>query len=139
MHWGRPGMTGSFPQSSPIVAENQWIEIARVEDVPLGAVRGVRANGRMLALVNVDGAIHALDGVCPHLKGPLWQGAIWHGQLECPWHHFRYDPATGRNTYPANVYPDDVPQLQEQVAPVCTFAVRIEDGKILVRLSERER
>jgi len=132
-------MTGSFPQSSPIVAENQWIEIARVEDVPLGAVRGVRANGRMLALVNVDGAIHALDGVCPHLKGPLWQGAIWHGQLECPWHHFRYDPATGRNTYPANVYPDDVPQLQEQVAPVCTFAVRIEDGKILVRLSERER
>src|SRR5487761_438630 len=103
---------------------NQWVEVARVEDVPPGAVRG--------ALVNVDGVIHALDGVCPHMKGPLWQGDLWHGQIECPWHHFRSDPATGRNTYPANVYPDDLPQLQEQIAPVCTFPVRINKGTVFV-------
>ncbi|HEV2314599.1 MAG TPA: Rieske (2Fe-2S) protein [Candidatus Acidoferrales bacterium] len=118
-----------------MVGEN-WIEIARVEDVPPGSVHGARANGRMLALVNVDGVIHALDGVCPHMKGPLSQGAIWHGQLECPWHHFRYDPTTGRNTYPANVYPDDVPQLQEQLAPLCTFPVRVEDGKVMVSFTQ---
>ncbi|MGC1107653.1 MAG: Rieske 2Fe-2S domain-containing protein [Candidatus Acidiferrales bacterium] len=118
---------------NPELARDSWIEVARVEDVPPGCVRGARANGRMLVLVNVDGVIHALDGVCPHMKGPLWQGAIWQGQLECPWHHYRYDPATGRNTYPANVYPDDVPELQEDIQPVCAFAVRIENENIWVK------
>lgn len=113
-------------------AEKKWVEVARVEDVPEGAVRGARANGRMLALMNVGGKIYAVDGVCPHMKGPLWQGDIWQGQLECPWHHYRYDPATGRNTYPANVYPEDVPELQEDIRPVKTYEVRIEDGRIFV-------
>ena len=43
-----------------MVGDN-WIEVARVEDVPPGTVTGARANGRMLVLLNVDGAIHALD------------------------------------------------------------------------------
>ncbi|MGH9782107.1 MAG: Rieske (2Fe-2S) protein [Candidatus Acidiferrales bacterium] len=115
------------------MAENEWIEVARVEDVPPGTVRGARANGCMLALVNSGGVVYALDGVCPHMKGPLWQGAVWQGQVECPWHHYRYDPATGRNTYPANIYPDDMPELKEDIQPVCAFAVRVEDGKILMK------
>lgn len=115
------------------MTENNWVEVARVEDVPPGAVRGARVDGRMLALVNLGGVIYALDGVCPHMKGPLWQGAIWQAQLECPWHHYRYDPATGRNTYPANIYPDDMPELKEDIQPVCAFAVRVEDGKILMK------
>jgi nitrite reductase/ring-hydroxylating ferredoxin subunit len=117
----------------PESVEKRWVEVARVEDVPAGAVRGARANGRMLALVNVDGKIYALDGVCPHMKGPLWQGDVWRGQLECPWHHYRYDPETGRNTYPANVYPDDVPELQEDIRPVKTYEVRVEDRRIFVK------
>jgi|SRR5579875_2304418 len=114
--------------------ENSWIEVAHVEDMPEGTVRGARANGRMLALVNVDGKIYVLDGVCPHMKGPLWQGDIWKGQLECPWHHYRYDPATGKNTYPANVYPDDLPELQKDIAPVRTYELRMENGRIFVKL-----
>jgi nitrite reductase (NADH) small subunit len=118
--------------------EEKWIEVARVEDVPLGTVRGACANGRMLALANVEGVIHALDGICPHMKGPLWQGVIWRGQVECPWHHYRYDPATGRNTYPANVYPNDMPELREDIQPVCAFAVRVQDGRIFVNLASRQ-
>lgn len=117
---------------NPESAEKKWVEVARVEDVPEGAVRGARANGRMLALMNVQGKIYAVDGVCPHMKGPLWQGDIWQGQLECPWHHYRYDPLTGKNTYPANVYPEDVPELQEDIRPVKVYEVRVEGGRIFV-------
>ncbi len=117
---------------NPEFAEKNWVEVARVEDVPEGTVRGARANRRMLALMNVEGMIYAVDGVCPHMMGPLWQGDIWQGQLECPWHHYRYDPATGKNTYPTNVYPEDVPELQEDIQPVKTYEVRIEDGRIFV-------
>jgi nitrite reductase/ring-hydroxylating ferredoxin subunit len=114
--------------------QNCWVEVARLEELPAGTVRGAKVGGRMLALVNVNGVVHALDGICPHRRGPLWQGDIWWGQLECPWHHFRYDPATGANTYPANVYPEDLPILREQIAAVEVFPVRVEDGKIFVSL-----
>ena len=70
----------------------------------------------------------------PHLGGPLGEGVLWKGELECPWHHFRYDLETDRNTYPANVYPDDLPQLQADLKPLKTYAVKVERGRILVSL-----
>ena len=108
-----------------------WVD---TNELPPDTVLAVEVSGRQLALVNREGKFYALDGVCPHLGGPLGEGALWKGELECPWHHFRYDLETGRNTYPANVYPDDLPQLQADLKPLKTYAVKVERGRILVSL-----
>ncbi len=115
-----------------------WIEVARLQDLRPGAIRRAQAKGLTLVLLNLDGVIYALDGICPHQMGPLWNGQFWQGQLECPWHHFRYDPVTGANTYPANVYPDDMPQLRSQIAPLRVFPVRLDGEAILVNLAPNE-
>jgi 3-phenylpropionate/trans-cinnamate dioxygenase ferredoxin subunit len=122
----------------PSAPENslRWVQVARVEDVPPGQVRRVEAEGRALALVNRDGEFFALSAVCPHQGGPLDQGSLWHGALECPWHHFRFDLATGRNLYPANVYPDDLPQLKPDVVAVPTFPVEQRGAQLYVGLPE---
>jgi len=112
----------------------RWVRVARVEDVPPGQVRSASAEGRTLALVNLDGRFYALDAVCPHQGGPLDQGQIWRGALECPWHRFCFDPATGRNVYPSNVYPQDLPQLQRELNPVTVFPVELRDGAVYVEL-----
>jgi len=112
----------------------RWVQVAELRDLPPGQVRRGAAAGRILALVNLDGAVHAVDAVCPHRGGPLDQGSLWQGKLECPWHHFRYDLETGANTYPANVYPEDLPGLQTQVGPVRVYPVRVEEGRVYVRL-----
>ena len=114
----------------------RWVRVARVEEVPPGEVRRAQAEGRRLALVNLDGRIHALDAVCPHQGGPLDQGQLWRGALECPWHRFCFDPATGRNVYPSNVYPDDLPQLQAELNPAIVFPVEVRDGEVLVGLAD---
>jgi len=116
----------------------RWVRVARVEDVPPGEVRSASAEGRTLALVNLDGRVYALDAVCPHQGGPLDQGQLWRGALECPWHHFCFDPATGRNVYPSNVYPGDLPQLQPELDPVTVFAVEVREGEVFVGLREPE-
>lgn len=108
-----------------------WVD---TNELPPDTVLAVEVSGRQLALVSREGKFYALDGVCPHLGGPLGEGALWKGELECPWHHFRYDLETGRNTYPANVYPDDLPQLQADLKPLKTYAVKVERGRILVSL-----
>jgi 3-phenylpropionate/trans-cinnamate dioxygenase ferredoxin subunit len=116
------------------MASEDWREVARLCDLPEGAVRRIEVAGRTLALVKAEGVVRAVSAVCPHQGGPLDQGTIWQGTLECPWHHFLFDLETGANVYPANVYPQDMPQLRAQLRPVDVYPVRIEDGRVLVKL-----
>jgi nitrite reductase/ring-hydroxylating ferredoxin subunit len=89
---------------------------------------------RVLALVNVRGIVHAVEAACPHEGGPLDAGRVWDGKLECPWHHFLYDLATGENIYPRNVYPSDMPKLREQTRPLVVHRARVRGRRVLVRL-----
>jgi nitrite reductase/ring-hydroxylating ferredoxin subunit len=112
----------------------EWVEVARARDLPPGAVRGYTVAARRIVLVHWEGKICALDARCPHDGGPLDEGEIYLGALVCPWHNFRYHPCTGENVYPANVYPDDMPQLAGQVIAAKTYPVRIARNRIFVRL-----
>jgi nitrite reductase/ring-hydroxylating ferredoxin subunit len=74
--------------------------VARLADLPPGRVLSVTAGDRRYALVNVDGSLHALDNNCPHNGGPLARGELQGAELICPWHGWRWDVASGRNTWP---------------------------------------
>jgi phenylpropionate dioxygenase-like ring-hydroxylating dioxygenase large terminal subunit len=52
---------------------------------------GVKRLGRKLVLWrDDDGRVVAMPGACPHRGAALEQGRIQDGELECPWHGFRY-------------------------------------------------
>ena len=114
----------------------EWVDVGCQADFPPGEVRRVGVRGRILALVHVGGVIYAVDAKCPHQGGPLDEGRVWDGKLECPWHHFLYDPVTGANIYPTNVYPADMPQLQSQVMRLELFPVWVEGDRVLVKLGD---
>jgi len=63
----------------------------------LGEGRAVTAhvNGGRIAVVRKDGALCAISNVCPHQNGPLGEGVVRDGYLECPWHGYQFDPCTG--------------------------------------------
>ncbi len=117
----------------------KWVEAATLAELPPGKPVVIVIGAHRVALVNLEGAVHAIDAVCPHLGGPLGRGTIWGQQIECPWHHFRFDLATGRNIYPANVYPSDLPALRVQVKPAHVFPVRVKNGRVFVRVGEPDR
>jgi nitrite reductase/ring-hydroxylating ferredoxin subunit len=119
-----------------ITGNDEWVEVARADELPPGAVRGYTVAGRRIVLVRWEGKICALDARCPHDGGPLDQGEIYLGALVCPWHNFRYHPCTGVNVYPANVYPDDMPQLAGQIIAATTYPVRVEGDRIHVLLQK---
>jgi nitrite reductase (NADH) small subunit len=73
------------------------IRVASVTEVPPGTGKEVVAGGRMVALFNVAGTFHAIDGVCPHQGGPLGQGTLEGNVLTCPWHGWQFDVTTGRH------------------------------------------
>ncbi len=98
------------------------IAVAKVEDVPVGSVRVVEADGRRIALCNYDGTFYAIDDECTHDRGPLDQGELVGKEIECPRHGARFDVTTGRATrLPA-------------VRPVRAYKVSVVDGSISVEV-----
>ena len=64
-------------------------------DLPEGRAVTVHVNGERVAVVRKDGALYAISNVCPHQNGPLGEGIMRDGYLECPWHGYQFDPCTG--------------------------------------------
>ena len=71
--------------------------VGHPSDVPEGTVRVVEcAEGRSLALANVEGELYAIDNICTHDAGPLGEGELFQGRVICPRHGAAFDPKTGR-------------------------------------------
>jgi len=64
--------------------------------LPEGRAVTAFARGERIAVVRMDGALYALSNVCTHQNGPLGEGCVRDGYLECPWHGYQFDPRTGQ-------------------------------------------
>lgn len=109
-------------------------KLARVEEIPPGRTKFFRLGSKTVILANWAGQIYALHGICPHRNNPLEGAILWDHLLDCPWHHFQYDVRNGENHFPRNVYPADLPRLQEQVRPLKTYPVEVKEGEVWVDL-----
>ncbi len=99
----------------------QWVKVAKVDELASGACLSVEAEGRGIALFNVEGTIYALDNCCPHAGGPLGDGALKGNIVTCPWHGWRFNVCTGERP-------------ENPVFTVSRFLVDIVEGEILVRV-----
>jgi nitrite reductase/ring-hydroxylating ferredoxin subunit len=77
----------------------EYIAVARVEDVPPGSMMHVDVNGEEIGLYNADGEIFAIGDVCTHAYTHLTEGEFYEDirgwVVECPLHGSRFDVATG--------------------------------------------
>ena len=98
-----------------------FVPVARVEDIPPGTVRAVRAGDQELALAHCNGGFYAVQPQCLHLQGPLGHGELEGCVLTCPWHGWQYDVTTGCNT-------------MDESECVERYEVKIEGDAVLVAL-----
>ena len=76
----------------------EFVKVATRSEIPADGGKSVEANGRAVALFDVDGTIHAIDATCMHAGGPLGEGALEGAVVTCPWHGWQYDVTTGKLT-----------------------------------------
>jgi len=70
--------------------------VGRVEDFPQRRGRAVRVAGEVVAVFRVGSSVFALRDACPHMGASLADGRIDGGCVECHWHHWRFDLASGQ-------------------------------------------
>ena len=86
-------------------------------DNPLAAKVGELAVG----IYDVDGALHAVEDVCPHAAAMLTQGFTEGCEVECPLHNATFDVTSGKHL------------RGEPCRDIKTFPVRLVDGRIEVQ------
>ncbi|MBI4138722.1 Rieske 2Fe-2S domain-containing protein [Candidatus Uhrbacteria bacterium] len=72
-----------------------WHDACAVSELKEGEGRRVDIHGLPVALFLHEGKPLAYFGFCSHQKGPLWQGKIVNGYLECPWHGWQFSVTDG--------------------------------------------
>lgn len=73
----------------------EFVRVAAIADVKPGHGIVAEANGKTLAVFNVDGMIHAINNTCCHREGPLGEGELEGEIVTCPWHGWRFNVTTG--------------------------------------------
>jgi nitrite reductase/ring-hydroxylating ferredoxin subunit len=74
--------------------------VAKLSDIPSGAMRYVEVDGLPIALANVGGTIYAFSDACRHQGGPLSAGVLIGDTVTCPWHGWTYSVRTGKAIVP---------------------------------------
>ena len=98
-----------------------FVQLALLDDVPPGSAIHIHVGEGAVAICNVRGVLHAMDGTCPHAGGPLGHGALHGNTLVCPWHAWEFDCRTGLSDVD-----DEIKQA--------TYPVKVEAGAIFVDL-----
>jgi 3-phenylpropionate/trans-cinnamate dioxygenase ferredoxin subunit len=97
------------------------VDVGAARDVPQGTMQMAWIDGTEAVLVvNADGTLRAVSGVCSHESFELDKGFLTDGALTCALHLSRFDLASGEALEP----PAD--------EPLEVYPVTIEGGRILV-------
>ena len=97
---------------------------ARLADLPPGTMLMVQVDGTNILLVNHEGTIRAMQGVCSHEYFELDKGFLTGDSITGALHLSRFDLATGDALDP----PAEL--------PLARYPATVEDGEIVLELPE---
>ena len=98
-----------------------FVRVAAVDELREDGGIQRTVDDREVGLFKLDGEVCAIDGICPHVGGPLGEGFVDGGTVSCPLHGWPFDLRTGQCT-------------TNPRAKVDCFEIKVEAGEVVVRL-----
>lgn len=99
-------------------SSGSWHDLGPVGDQPDNRVFNIDTDE--VWIFRQDAMFIAVSNICPHKMGPISEGILEGGVIECPWHGFRFDINDG------NSVGRKCPSLR-------VYEAKIEGGHLLVR------
>jgi nitrite reductase/ring-hydroxylating ferredoxin subunit len=107
-----------------------FVPVARSEEVHAPKFLRREVDSRPILLTRLsDGTAVAFGNICPHQNRELDEGTLWEDEIDCPHHHYTYDPRTGENRFPKRVFPA---RRAATVAGIPTFETQERSGWVWV-------
>jgi NADPH-dependent 2,4-dienoyl-CoA reductase/sulfur reductase-like enzyme/nitrite reductase/ring-hydroxylating ferredoxin subunit len=87
--------------------------VAKLDEIQEGELRLVEQDGEEILLTKSHGKICACGNSCSHYGAPLTDGWMEDGEIVCPWHYAKFDPASGERRTPPAL--DDLPLYETEI------------------------
>ena len=92
-------------------SKSSWIKLD-VTEIPENTPTAAKAGAQTLVVVRQGDTVYAMHSVCAHAGGPLAEGKIVDGCIECPWHQSRFELATGRRKQGPTTYDQPIYEVR---------------------------
>jgi nitrite reductase/ring-hydroxylating ferredoxin subunit/uncharacterized membrane protein len=103
-------------------AAGDLVDVASESDLEVGQMKLIRVGDLRVVLARTETGYRAFSDRCTHRGGPLSDGVLMCGTVQCPWHGSQFDVTTGQvKAGPA-------------AEPIETYEVRALGGRILLEL-----
>lgn len=73
-----------------------FAKIAKVSEIPVGAMKHVEVGGTELCIANVNGTFYVIGDRCGHENASLSRGKLDGTVVTCPMHSSKFDVVTGK-------------------------------------------
>jgi nitrite reductase/ring-hydroxylating ferredoxin subunit len=132
--------------------EQQPVDVADVNDVPVGKMKHIEVGEKEILLANLDGKVYALCDRCSHMNAPLSEGTLNGKVVTCAAHGARFDVTTGNKVaepmaLDPSKFPEPLPDsLQKMFARSAeimsnvktynqpTYETKVEGNRVKVRM-----
>ncbi len=117
----------------------EFIKIADLSELREGKGIARKLDDDEIALVKLDGNVHAFVNVCPHQHTPLvdrYGGQIAGEELTCPMHGWTYNLKTGKCVNVPHYgipHSDNISIMSGKSGKLKMLEVKIENGSVHVR------
>lgn len=112
-------------ESVAVTAEPGWHPVGVLDDFAIDTpVRRMVGEVPVVVVRGRDGRVDALADRCSHADGPLHEGRVVSGCLECPWHGSLFRLSDGANLHGPATAPQ--PRFTGRIATDGTVHVRLE-------------
>ncbi len=131
--------------------KNEFVEVAKVNEIPDGKMKHIEADGSEVLIANVGGKFYAISDRCGHMNALLSMGNLKENTVTCPFHGARFDVTTGRKLSEPILTPsqamEPLPQTWQKffenvgqlMAPIktynqLTYETKVEGDSIKIKL-----
>jgi 3-phenylpropionate/trans-cinnamate dioxygenase ferredoxin subunit len=98
------------------------VDLCGLEEVPAGTMKLCEVGDDLVLVVNLNGQLHATQGICSHEYFELDKGFLTGESITCALHLSRFSLADGE--------PLDPPAE----LPLAVYPVIVEDGRVLIEV-----
>jgi nitrite reductase/ring-hydroxylating ferredoxin subunit/uncharacterized membrane protein len=114
--------TWSVQSVAPERLEEGQIDAGAADELEVDQMKLLRAGSRRIVVARTESGWVAFDDRCTHRGGPLSDGALACGTVQCPWHGSQFDVTTGAiRRGPAT-------------EPISTFEIEERNGRLYIRV-----
>ena len=78
--------------------DDNYIVIAKADQIPIGGMKHFDIKGKEILLTNINGEIYAISNRCAHMNALLSMGHLNNSEksITCGFHKARFNVTTGR-------------------------------------------